>query len=244
MSAFYTTLANWWPVISPVEEYAAEADDLRRILAAHHPSAATLLELGSGGGHVAFYLRRHYDCVLTDLSAEMLAVSQRINPECEHRQADMRALDLGRRFDVVLAHDAIDYMTTEADLEAVAATAWRHLHAGGLVVLLPDAVAETYAPGTDVSGSEHPDGRAARLFEWNEPLAPGATQVAVHYAFLLRAADGTMQSVYERHETGVFPSRTWERALAAQGFEVSVEHERTTDEREPRLAFIGRKPVD
>jgi trans-aconitate methyltransferase len=53
---------------------------------------------------------------LVDLSEEMLVVSRRLNPECEHLLGDMRTLRLGRSFDAVFVHDAIDYMTTEADL--------------------------------------------------------------------------------------------------------------------------------
>ena len=37
----------------------------------------------------------------------MLAINQATNPECEHIVGDMRTLDLGRQFDVVLIHDAI-----------------------------------------------------------------------------------------------------------------------------------------
>jgi trans-aconitate methyltransferase len=149
MTQFYGTLAEWWPVLSPVEEYAEEAAELRQLILEHRPHARTLLELGSGGGHVAHYLKQRFDCCLTDVSAEMLAVSRRLNPECVHVQGDMRTLDLGRTFDVVLAHDAVDYMTSEADLERVCNTAWRHLRPGGLVMFVPDAVAETFEPGGD-----------------------------------------------------------------------------------------------
>ena len=80
MTEFYSALAAWWPVISPVEEYADETDELRRLIQGYRPHARTLLELGSGGGHVAHYLARHYDCCLTDLSADMLALSRQLNP--------------------------------------------------------------------------------------------------------------------------------------------------------------------
>jgi trans-aconitate methyltransferase len=133
MNHFYGTLAAWWPVISPVAEYGEEAAELCRLIRDRRPEARTLLELGSGGGHVAHHLGAHFACTLSDLSAEMLAMSQRINPQCAHVQADMRTLDLGQEFDVVLAHDAIDYMTRHDDLAQVADTAWRHLRPGGLV---------------------------------------------------------------------------------------------------------------
>ena len=37
----------------------------------------------------------------------MLAVSQTVNPECEHVLGDMRSLRLGRESDLVLIHEAI-----------------------------------------------------------------------------------------------------------------------------------------
>lgn len=244
MTQFYGALAEWWPVLSPVEEYEDEAAEIRRVIRAHRPPARTLLELGSGGGHIAHYLQRDFQCCLTDISDAMLAMSRRLNPECEHVEGDMRTLDLGRTFDVVLAHDAIDYMTSETDLARVCDTAWRHLSPGGLVMLVPDALTETFEAGTEVSGGDAPDGRAARLLEWTEDAAPGATHVSVHYSFLLRDANGHVHSVYERHDCGVFAEATWRGILAARGFAVDVVIERTTDDRTPRSFFIGSKPVD
>lgn len=242
MSLFYGELAQYWSLISPVEEYASEADELLRLLRERRPSARTLLELGSGGGHVAHYLARHFECHLTDLSEAMLASSRRLNPGCTHMLGDMRTLDLGRSFDIVLAYDAIDYMTTEEDLCAAVDTAWRHLAPGGLACFLPDDLAETFEPGTDVSGSDAPDGRGARLFEWAEPVAPGGSVATVHYSFLIRDRDGTTRSYYERHVFGLFARATWERLLAQRGFVVEVVVEHTDEDRAPRLIFFGHKP--
>ncbi len=244
MTQFYGALAEWWPVISPVEEYAEETAEILDVILQQRPHARTLLELGSGGGHVAHYLRTHFECCLTDISASMLAMSRQLNPECCHIEGDMRTLELGRTFDVVLAHDAIDYMTSEADLDRVCDTAWRHLRPGGLVMFVPDAVTETFAAGTETGGGDGPDGRAARLLEWTEEAAPGATQVAVHYSFLLRDRDGRVQSLYERHDCGLFPHATWTRVLMARGFTVDVALERTLDDRTPRFFFLGHKAVD
>ena len=140
MEVFYDHLADWWPVISPVSHYAGECSEFLGILKARRPQAQTLLELGSGGGHVAFHLKSDLDCTLSDLSPAMLEVSRRLNPGCLHIQGDMRTLDLDRHFDIVLAHDAIAYMTCEADLRAAFATAHRHLAPGGLALFIPDDV--------------------------------------------------------------------------------------------------------
>ena len=67
----------------------------------------------------------------------MLAVNRAANPECEHVLGDMRTLDLGRQFDLVLIHDAIMYATDPASVQAALATAARHCRTGGATVLLP-----------------------------------------------------------------------------------------------------------
>jgi hypothetical protein len=172
----------------------------------------------------------------------MLVASRQLNPTCAHTLADMRTLELGRTFDIVLAYDAIDYMTTEEDLRAAFATAWRHTAPGGLACFLPDEVRETFEPGTDVSGSDAPDGRGARLFEWAEPVAAGESAAKVHYSFLIRDQDGTMRSHYELHRYGLFSRATWERLLAECGFDVEVVVEKTDEDRTPRLVFLGHKP--
>lgn len=243
MTLFYETLANLWPIISPVEEYEEESAELLRVLRERAPEARTLLELGCGGGHVAYYLKRAFECCLSDLSEPMLENSRRLNPECEHVLGDMRTLDLGRGFDLVLVYDAIDYMTSEAELRAAFGTAWRHLNSGGIACFVPDDVADTYEGGTAVSGSDGADGVSVRLFEWNEPAEEGRTAVTTHYSFLVRDPDGNVKAFYERHVTGVFSRSTWERLLEEQGFAVEVVVEHTNEDRDGRLFFLARKPA-
>jgi SAM-dependent methyltransferase len=238
---FYSELAPFWPLLSPVEDYAEEAAELLRVLEPRAPRARRALELGSGGGHVAHFLKRRFSMTLSDLSPEMLAESARLNPDCEHVVGDMRTLELGACFDLVFVHDAVDYMTTERDLEAVIATAHRHLEPGGLAVFVPDHVRERYEAGSESGGSDAADGRGIRYLEWTTELAPGATAGTTHYCFLVREADGSMRCLHERHDVGVFPEATWVRLFERVGFAVEVVEERTDDERTPRLIFIGRK---
>src|SRR5262245_15595750 len=112
MLNMYNELAEWWPLLSPLDDYADEASFFHQVLvAAGLPSAPTLLELGSGGGNNAFHLKPYFAQVtLADVSPQMLAVSRNLNPDCEHLEGDMRTLRLQRTFDVVFIHDAIDYM--------------------------------------------------------------------------------------------------------------------------------------
>ena len=134
---FYGDLARWWPLISPPEDYEEEATFAARVLGSASIPVREVLELGSGGGHNAVHLKSSFVMTLVDLSNEMLEMSRQLNPECEHQQGDMRTVRLGRQFDAVFIHDAIDYMTTESDLRQAIDTAFLHCRPGGIAVLFP-----------------------------------------------------------------------------------------------------------
>jgi SAM-dependent methyltransferase len=241
MSQFYSELARLWPLISPVEEYVDEAAEYARLLEGSAPGIHTVLELGSGGGNNAFHLKRSFEMTLSDLSEEMLAVSKRLNPECEHVAGDMRTLDLGRTFDAVFAHDAIDYMATEADLGAAMATAYRHCRPGGFALFVPDALTESFEPSTECGGSDDPRGGGVRYLEWSYDLDPDDALTTTEYTFVVRDADGGVRTFSETHQFGLFPRATWIRLLEMQGFVPEVHLERTDDDRAPRVLFIARR---
>ncbi len=224
---FYGELATWWPLISPKEDYAEEAAEIARQLG----SAREVLELGSGGGSNAYHLKARFALTLVDLSADMLAVSRALNPECEHLQGDMRTLRLNREFDGVLVHDAIDYMTTEDDLRAAFETAFAHCRPGGLALFIPDEVAETFEPGADHGGTGD-----VRYLEWSWDPDPDDTWTQTEYVFLLRDA-GQVRSVHESHHHGLFGRETWLRLLRETGFDARAVLEQTTEDRAPRVMF-------
>jgi SAM-dependent methyltransferase len=236
---FYGELAEWWPLVSPPAEYEEEAAVVADLLGAAPGPVERVLELGSGGGHLAFHLKARFALTLTDVSEAMLAVSRRLNPECEHVAGDMRTLRLGRRFDAVLVHDAIDYMVGEADLAAALETAATHCRPGGVAVLVPDHTAETFAPSTGHGGVDGPDGRGARYLEWSRDPDPADGWVLTEYAFLLRErAGGPVRCVSESHRTGLFARATWVRRIEAAGFAPRVVADPSAPGRE---IFVGRR---
>jgi SAM-dependent methyltransferase len=238
---FYGELAPWWPLLSPVEEYAGEAAEFLRVLGAALPNAKTMLELGSGGGHNAFHLKRRYEMTLTDLSEDMLAISRQLNPTCQHVRGDMRSLDLGRTFDVVFAHDAVDYMLTEDDLRRAMETAFRHCRPGGVTLFVPDAVKEKLEPDTDWGGTDAPDGRGIRFLEWSYDPDPTDTTAVTEYSILVKESDGTVRSFHETHTHGVFARARWLQLLDGAGFVAELLTERTDEDRTPRDLFLGRR---
>lgn len=215
----YSSRANWWPLISAPADYAEEGVAFAALLPHNNGAPLTILELGSGGGNLASHLKAHGTLTLVDLSAEMLAVSAQLNPELEHLQGDMRTLDLGRRFDVVLIHDAVMYNTTETDLRATLDTAARHCRPGGTVIIAPDCTRETYEADTTHGGEDGADGRAARYLSWSFDPDPTDTTFETVYTLVLRDADGTITVELDRHVEGCFSEAEWIEWLRAAGID-------------------------
>ena len=214
----YRELARWFHLLTAPVEYADEAVSIAVTLdALARREVRTLLELGSGGGNNASFLKRRYEMTLVDLSPQMLEISRDLNPECEHREGDMRTVRLGRMFDAVLIHDAIMYLTNENDLAAAIRTAAEHLASGGVALLVPDDTAESYLPRTDHGGNDAEDGRGMRYLEWEQ--GPEGTTYRVVYSLLIREADGAFRSEHDEHVVGLFPSATWLRLITEAGLE-------------------------
>ena len=245
MPKMYDELASWWPLLSPPSEYEEEAAFYARTLdeACERP-VRTVLELGSGGGHNASHMKRRYDMVLVDLSPGMQAVSRALNPECEHVIGDMRTIRLDRMFDSVFVHDAVCYMTTESDLRMAIATAFVHCAPGGAALFAPDFVTENFRQSTDHGGSDG-ESRALRWMDWTWDPDPSDTTYVVDYAYLLRAADGTVRVEHDRHVEGLFSRAKWLRLLSETGFQArSVPFEHSDLEPGSHEVFIAKRPAE
>jgi SAM-dependent methyltransferase len=238
MLKLYGELARWWPLLSPPEEYADEAAFFWRVLSgAGLPAAPSLLELGSGGGSNAFHLKQHFaHMTLTDISPQMLEVSQALHPDCEHLPGDMRTLRLGRSFDVGFVHDAIGYMTTLQDLRQAIETAFVHCKAGGVALFVPDHVRETFRPSTEHGGQDG-EGRALRYLEWVYDPDENDTSYVVAFAYLLREGDQPPRLEHEHHIHGLFTRATWLQLVSEAGFQVRI----VRDQYERDL-FVARRP--
>ncbi|MFN0180420.1 MAG: class I SAM-dependent methyltransferase [Gemmatimonadales bacterium] len=233
----YSDLAEWWPLLSPPSHYPEEAAHLLDRLPPPRDPKPTLLELGSGGGSLAFHLKTRFELTLTDLSAEMLAVSARVNPGIEHRQGDMRTIDLGREFDAVVIHDAVAYMVDLGSLRAALGTAARHCKPGGTVAVLPDCIRETFTESTEAGGEDTSDGRGLRYLEWCWDPDPTDHSYRVAYSLILREVDGTVRHELDVQQQGVFSLDEWLASFEAVGLSARWEVDPWA-----RTIFIATRP--
>jgi SAM-dependent methyltransferase len=240
----YGTFVEWYPLLDPREDHREECRAYRELILGVLPDARTLLELGAGAGNNASYLKAHFACTLSDLSAGMLGLSRHANPTCEHVQGDMRTQRLGRTFDVVLVHDAICHMSTLTDLRAALATVFAHTRPGGVALVVPDCVTESFREWTDDHHAEHGDRALQYVVRAWDP-DPADESTLTDYAFLLRNADG-VAALHVRHCEGLFSIATWMRALLAAGFRCeAVDRELPEEERGGpyfHQMFLCRRP--
>lgn len=232
----YAELSSWWPLLSAPADYAEEADAFLDMLKPPPDERPTLLELGAGGGNLASHLKARFAITLSDRSPEMVEVSRILNPDLDHVVGDMRTLRLDRLFDVVLIHDAVMYCTTLDDLRAALETAAAHCRPGGTVVVAPDCVKETFAPGTETGGEDGPDGRGLRYLEWSYDPDASDTSFEVLYALVLREPGGAARVELDRHVEGVFAERDWLATLADVGLLARV-----VPDRWRRHVFVGTR---
>lgn len=218
----YDELVPFYHLLDPLEDHADEGEVYGSILLGAAPRAKSLLELGSGAGHGAYYLKGRFDEVtLSDLSAAMLARSRELNPDCAHLEGDMRELRLGRRFDCVLIHDAISYLTSSADLLATAETVAAHLAPEGVALLIPDCVADTFRECHEEHAGDD-ETSSLRGISWSYDPDPADETHLTDFAFLLREGDGEVRAVHDRHVYGLFSIATWIATCERAGLQVET----------------------
>jgi len=215
----YGEFSSWWPLMSAPEDYEAEATVYASLFKQHVTGdLRTLVEFGSGGGNNASYLKKHFSLTLVDFSPGMLAVSQALNPECEHLLGDMRSIRLGRAFDAVFINDAIMHMTTEEELHAAIKTAFAHCRPGGVALFAFDYVKETFAPTTSHGGHDGAS-RGMRYLEWIHDPDPEDSWAIHEMTYLMRMENGEVEIARDRLVVGVFPRATWLSLIQRVGFQ-------------------------
>ncbi len=221
----YNEFAHLWPVISPPEDYAEEAEHWRAALSDRlAPGRQRILELGCGGGHLLSHLTGDFEAEAVDISPQMLELSRKLNPGVVHHLGDMRTVRLPEKFDAVLAHDAISYMLTEEDLRAVFATARAHLRPGGVFLAAPDLVRDTFRPRVlqwPGRPQSSPDGPTVTVEE--SIMSPDPADTVMESLFVYTIVENGVTRIEEDlHLSGLFPIATWLRLLEEAGFDPEV----------------------
>ena len=154
---------------------------------------------------------------LVDCSPGMLAMSRQLNPECEHIEGDMRTVRLGRQYDAVFVHDAICYMTSEADLRQAIETAFVHCKPGGVALFAPTTFARISRQEPNTAGMMTAREECAGSRGSGIPI-PTIRRISWTTPISCVSATGRCASSYDRHVEGLFPRDTWLQLFKEVGF--------------------------
>ena len=223
----------------PDGDYAEWCDRVTQLIRQHaRRETHTLLNMGCGGGKNAYNLKRAFEVTGIDISPAMLDLARTLNPECAFLLADMRDCDLGRSFDAILIDDSVSYMINRAELRAVFAIAYRHLHSGGVMVVSPDETTETFQQNrTRVSYAKaktKPTNLDVVFIENYYDPDPTDDIYDGLILYLIRE-DGKLRIEPDHHSLGIFPLDVWRVTLREIGSEV---HEDLDQDREDGMTFV------
>ncbi len=231
----YDDLAYLWPILSPPEHYTAEAAVLRRLIEKHFGGSSDqrrrVLELGAGGGHTLVHLADDYDCTAVDLSEPMLANCRELVPQADTLVGDMRSVRLGKTFDAVFIHDAVDYMVSEAEVKQAMKTAAAHLEPGGLCVIAPTYTRETFVDGDVADDGTTTDSQELTYFSYVHDPDPKDDTFEMILLYLIRDMKArTVEVIEDRHTCGLFSDQQWLGWMGDAGFNARHDKVDTGDE--------------
>ncbi len=129
----YRAAATGWDRVRNRELF--EKPWLDRMLE-HVPAGGEILDLGCGAGEpiAAYLIAQGFAVTGADFAPEMLALARARWPDLDWIEADMRRLDLGRRFDAIVAWNSFFHLN-RAEQRAMFPVFAAHLRPGGVLLL-------------------------------------------------------------------------------------------------------------
>lgn len=193
-----------------------------------------VLELGSGTGRIALALAAEgADVVGVDVSEGMLDIARgrasSNDPEWVH--ADLRTLDLGRQFPLVLVPlGGLQHMEELDDLRAAFDSIARHLAPEGLAVVDVEApLPDDFAPGPQpliehwTRSWERPDAPPALVSKLvNVEAHPSSSTRSVTWHFDIQAPEAALRRVTTQFDLRTMTPGELELAGALAGLEASA----------------------
>lgn len=206
--------AGYYDLLYKDKDYASEVEYVAGLTQKFHPSAASILELGSGTGiHASLLAEMGFEVQGIERSSEMLARSHVLsNSKSADRvkltfsQGDIREIRLGKFFDAVIAlFHVISYQSTNDDVTAAFETARYHLNTGGIFIFDvwygPAVLKER--PAVRVKRMANDKIEVTRLAE--PIIHPNENRVDVHYnVFVRNLATRTVSELKETHPMRYF----------------------------------------
>jgi SAM-dependent methyltransferase len=216
----FTRSEHLYDAVYSFKDYTAEAARCHELIQAHAPGATTLLDVACGTGKHLEELARWYSVEGVDLDPEMVQLAQARLPGARLEIADMRSLDLARRFDAVTClFSSIAYAGSVEGVEGTVAALARHLNPSGVLLLEPWVSPEAWETGRPrLLTVDEPDLKIARM---NVGYLRDRLSI-LDFTYLVGTPDG-VETFTEHHEAVLLTDEEYRGAFAAAGLTVELE---------------------
>jgi SAM-dependent methyltransferase len=232
-AGYYDLIYNWM-------DYPGEADFIKRVVAHHQKSVGQeLLDVACGTGGHALFLQDDFQILGVDINPEMLDLAREKLPRVNFIQSDMKKLDLGLKFDVIIClFSAINYHISLEELRRTFQRFYQHLHVGGILLFDLGFCLENWEEGRMlVDAVVEGDLQLARISQ--SRLQDGVFNA--NFVFLIKE-DGKMDFEVDQHQIGVFPTIKVQEMLYEMGFECHIyngyHEERWDPDSDERPVFV------
>ena len=164
--ALYKQLACYYDLIYSRKDYKGESVRLRELIQKNVQSTGkSVLEIACGTGRYLEHLEKQYSCTGIDLNPAMLRIARKRLTRTKLKQGDMRTVDVGLQFDVVLClFSSIANLKNGKDLRQTMRNLSNHMNPGGLLILGPWLHPGEFKPtGPRLFTYDSPDLKVARI---------------------------------------------------------------------------------
>lgn len=199
----YRKLGKYYDLIYSSKDYKREAKKIMRLISMYKKSDGNeLLEVGCGTGHHLKYLKNKFSCTGIDINEGMLNVARKNVKGVVFKKADMKTLNLNKRFDIITClFSSVGYVKIYANLRRTIKNFAKHLKTGGIVIIEPWLTKSAYK-----NGSLHMttyDGKDMKIARISVSKIKGNISILnMHY--LIAEKNKGVKYFSDKHELGLF----------------------------------------
>ena len=216
----YNKFAGYYDKIYEKLDHKRESEFIKWAVKEHGDSESNvLLDIACGTGRHAHFLKDNFEILGIDINKEMLKIAQEKVPDVEFITGDMKKLDLGRKFDVVICmFSAMNYNVTVEELKLTLTNFYGHLNKGGVLIFDLGMNKENWVDGhLSVHTVVDKDLKLARISKAH--LENGVLNS--NFIFLVKE-NGKVDFDIDEHKLGIFEIKKVDELMENIGFKTFI----------------------
>jgi|ERR1019366_6075570 SAM-dependent methyltransferase len=210
----FSISAEIYDAIYSFKDYATESSKIRQLIEHERPGAKSILDVACGTAEHAKYLSADFQIDGIDLEPGLIEVARAKNPAGNFSVADMRAFQLGKRYDVVQClFSSIGYLLNAEDVVAALKCFRAHLTPDGIILVEPWLTPSAYKLGhPHMITVDQPDLKVCRMNV--SAREDNVSEIRFHY--LIGTPEGVRHEE-EVHRLALIPTETMASYFQAAG---------------------------